>query len=344
MNKKPLFIIFNDAHLKDGNEEATLISVRQMISYAKENDIKTIVFAGDMFHSRERQSESVFAAFDEILNEINSAGIHFVFFAGNHDKTSYFSHNSFLDVYRHYPNVTFTKTILDINIEGMTVTLLPFFDDSLLVPMLEDYDGDSEMLISHFEMKGSTHLGKVNEKSNITRKLLKKWKKVYLGHYHNTHEITEDIVHLPSLRQQDFGENNLKGFSVIFEDGSYQIIKGKFKEFTKITINVDEVSTEDIKNLIEEHKDSKDTVRFEFEGSKAKVQALDGTLWEGSKIDIKKKYDKTYEKTETPPEYVKKFDLENIGKAFESFCKSKELDYEKGKELLEKFLKSKKQK
>ena len=217
---KPLFIIFNDIHLKPGNESDIIASVRHMVKYALANGITCIILAGDLFHSRTNQKESVLRAFDEILNLIHSAGLTLYLFPGNHDKTDYKSYTSFLDVYRFHPGVIFNSEISEIRIGGKSVTLLPFFDDELLIPMIEQAEG-GDILVSHFEMFGSSHLGQVSEKKSLTTKMLKKWKKTYLGHYHNTHEITKDVVHLPSLRQTDFGEDSVKGFSVIYEDLSY---------------------------------------------------------------------------------------------------------------------------
>ena len=87
----------------------------------------------------------------------------------------------------------------NIEIDKVTITLLPFFSDEMLIPMLEE-DKGADVLISHFEMAGSTHLGKVSKKTSINKKLLSKWKKVYLGHYHNYHEITKDIGKLQQLK------------------------------------------------------------------------------------------------------------------------------------------------
>ncbi len=341
--KKPAFIFYTDAHVKTGNEEECILSVEHMVKYALENNIDTVVFGGDMFHSRSNQKESVLRAVDRMFTLISNAKLRHILIFGNHDSTSYFDHNSFLDVYRYHPNSTLITHITDMNINGIDVTLLPFFDDSMLVPMLEAHEG-GDMLLSHFEMKGSTHLGKVSEKGTITRKTLSKWNKTYLGHFHSTHEITPNIVHLPSLRQNDFGEDNNKGFSVIYDDGSYEIIKGVFKEFKKIIIDVETVSTNDIKKLIEEHRDSKDTVRFEFKGSEQKLKSLDKGLFGGTAIDVKMNYEKkfNFDSNEEAPKLIKKFDIDNIEKAFESFCKDKDLDYEKGKELLDNFLKKKK--
>lgn len=338
--KKPKFIIFNDAHLKKGNEDAVVLSVQHMVAYAVAKGIKSIVFAGDLFHSRKHQEESVLHACDEILRIIRENGIHLYLFAGNHDKTSYFVYESFLDIYRWHPNVTFTKTPLRLDIESIDVTLIPFFDDSILVPLLEEAEG-GEMLISHFEMKGSDHLGHVSEKANITRTTLKKWKKTYLGHYHNTHEITPDIVHLPSLRQNDFGENNIKGFSVIYDDLSYEIVQGVFKEFVCVKLDVVDLDTEKLKELIRMHENSENSVRFEISGNTETLKALDGKLFDNTGIDFKKKFDKEYnfDMSEREfPKVVQKVDVKTVHEEFEQFCENKGYDHVRGLELLNKFL------
>lgn len=338
---KPLAIIFNDAHLGTGNEQAVIKSVRHMLKYSKEHDIKNIIFAGDLFHSRSFQRESVLQAFDEILKMIHSAGCTLYLFPGNHDKTIYESYDSFLDVYRYHPGVIFNREISDIEIDGVTITLLPFFEDCMLIPMIEEHPG-SDVLISHFEMAGSTNLGRTSEKTSINAKLLSKWKKTYLGHFHNHHEITKDIVHLPSLRQSSFGEDSKKGFSVLFDDLSYELIQGDFKQFTKLVIDINQTTTGNLQELIKTHKDSKDTVRFEFIGDDEKLKALDKSMFQGTGIDVKLKYEAKYDyedKNIVVPEIVKQYGVEEVKQSFEEFCIHKGLDHKVGIKLLNEFLK-----
>lgn len=339
--KEPKFIIFNDAHLKKENQDPVLLSVLHMVKYAVTHSIKSIVFAGDLFHFRKAQEESLFTTCTAIFEAIREAGIHLYFFAGNHDKTSYTSYTSFLDHYRYHPNTTFTDRLLTLEIEGISVTLLPFFDDSMLVPMLEEAEG-TDLLISHFELKGSNHLGHISEKETITPKMLRKWTKTYLGHYHNTQEVTPNIIHLPSLRQNDHGENNLKGFSVIYDDLSYEIIKGVFKEFVTLKLDIEDLDTETIKSLIIEHENSPNTVRFEISGSDEKLKALDVRLFDNTGIDLKKKYDKEYDyddpEVKDAPKVVHQFNKESIEEEFRNFCEKKGYNYEFGKVLLDEFL------
>ncbi len=338
--KKPLAIIWNDAHLKTGNEYEILMAFKHMLEYAVENGIDKMIFAGDLFDSRSFQRQEVIKTFDYILTLLHQNDITLYLFPGNHDKTLYTSEYSFLDIYRHHPCVKFNGRIERIEIDGVTIDLLPFFDDSLLVPIIEEAEG-CDVLISHFEMAGSTNLGRVSEKKSITRKMLKKWKKVYLGHYHNTHEITKDIVHLPSLRQADFGEDSNKGFSVLYDDLSYEIIKGRFREFIKVEIDIDKTNSKKLKELIELHRDSENSIRFEFTGEDSNLKALDKALFKGTGIDVKTKFKERFSKDSPEPVMIKEFNKETVYSTFEEFCKDKGYDHETGMVYLNEFLKRK---
>ena len=191
-------------------------------------------------------------------------------------------------------------------------------------------------------MQGSTHLGNVSEKANITRKMLKKWKMTYLGHYHNTHEITKEIVHLPSFRQNNFGEDNNKGFTVIYDDLSYKVIKGRFKEFYKLSIDIDTVTSKEIDSLLELHGGSSNIVRFEFYGDESKLRALNKTKFKEANIDVKVKYESIFEVDAfVKPTMIKVFDEKSVQERFEKFCEEKGYDWEEGVALLNKFLKKK---
>ena len=340
--KIPNFIIFNDVHLTPGNEEDVIISVKHLIAHANSIGVDQVVFAGDLFESRAFQRQSVLEAFDTILGLFHKAGITLHLFPGNHDKTDYKSSYSFLQGYRFHPCVKFYDKPSQILINELQVTLIPFFDDELLIPMLNETEG-SDILISHFEMAGSSHLGKVSEKVTISRKMLRKWEKVYLGHFHNTHEITDDIVHLPSFRQADFGEDSNKGFSVIYDDGSYEIIQGRFKVFNKISIDVDTMTLEKIKQLIKQHSHKLDAVvRFELTGEELKLKAFDKSIFNDTGIDVKIKYSKKFDFEESiKPVLIQKYGKEQVSDSFKAFCKEKDLNYKEGLVFLDEFLKQK---
>jgi exonuclease SbcD len=336
--KKVLSIIFNDVHLKTGNEDEVYGSTKFMVDYAINNGIKNLIFAGDLFDSRTQQRLKVLQTFDKMLDLFHANGLRLYLFPGNHDKTLYTSADSFLDTYKHHPCVEFNRELKNVVLDGVSIDLLPFFSTELLVPMIEKAKG-GDILISHFGMDGSNHLGHVSKNTSITKKLLSKWNKVYLGHYHNYHEISKDITHLPSFRQESFGEDNVKGFSLLFNDGSYELVKGKFKEYLKISIDLNESNNKEITNLIELHSNSDQIVRIEFSGTQEQCKALSKSQFKDTGIDIKVKYNEIYEsEILEPSKIVEKYDKNQILDSFKEFCEDKGYDYKEGASMVEEFL------
>lgn len=336
---KKLFIIFNDLHLKQGNEDAIIRGVKGMIKYALENNIKNLVLAGDLFDSRRYQRLSVLKAFDEILFLIKDADLKLYMFPGNHDKTLYESNHSFLDIFSRNGNLEMFDDIGTIEIEGKSITMLPYFDEKALVEKIESAK-PTDLLISHFAMVGSVNLGYTNDTSNITKKLLKKFKKTYLGHYHNHNEISKDIVHLPSFLQNNYGEDENKGFAVINENLSYTLIKGDFKCFKKLSIDINSINQKEIISLIDSHKNNEHHIRFEFTGDADKLKSLDLSIFKDTEISIVKKFDNgNANLLETVVEKV--YDKTSTLKEFENFCDEKGYDLKIGKKRLLNFLKDK---
>jgi len=339
--KKPKFIIFNDMHLDSNNGQAILVSIDHMLNYAVENNIKNIVLAGDALISRSAQRLNTFETLDKMIQMFDEAGVVLWIVPGNHDKTDYDSSYSFLEVYRYHPRVKFFKTLKKVVIEGVDVTLLPFFSDEVLIPLINEAEG-GDVLISHFEMMGSENAGSISNKNTITERMLRKWKKVYLGHYHDTHEITKDIVHLPSLRQAKFKENANKGFSIIYDDFSYEIIKGKFREYTIVEIDLDSQDLDNIKDLIDAFQKLDASIRFEITGEESKLKAFDKNIFEDSGIQVKILFSKTKdEKTLIQPNIIKKYDKKQVGEKLKIFCNEKGYSYERGAVYFEDFMKDK---
>lgn len=341
--KKPIAIIFNDVHLKAGNEEDIIKAFNYMVEYASKIGVSNIIFAGDLFDSRSFQRQSVLYAFDKICDKISELNLTLYIFPGNHDKTTYEINYSFIHPFKEHPNIIFNDDVSDIEIDGVKITLIPFWSDEILIPKINSHNG-GDILISHFSMQGSMHLGHVVEKPSLTKDTLRKWKKVYLGHYHNHVEITKDIVHLPSFIQNGFGEDNKKGFSVIYNDLSYELIKGKFKEFKKVSIDIDKIILAEIKELINDYKNSSNSIRFEFSGSEEKLRAFDKSIFKDTGIDVKTKFPKKFNFNDIKldvPSIAESYSKDDVKNTFKKFCEKKGFDYNDGIELLSEFFNKK---
>jgi len=126
------------------------------------------------------------------------------------------------------------------------------------------------------------------------------------------------------------------------KDLSYELIKGDFKSFKKITIDINKTTAKQLKELITTHENSSDTIRFEFVGDESKLKALDKSLFNGSGIDVKIKYDVKYDYKDdqlTLPTVIEHYGEEQVKDAFKSFCNEKGYEYQEGIVLLNEYLK-----
>ena len=213
----------------------------------------------------------------------------------------------------------------------------------MLCGQLENHIG-GQILIGHWSCDGSTYLGKVDKNKVINKKLLSKWNKIYLGHYHNYHKVNENTTHLPSLLQDNFGEDNVKGFTVIYDDLTYKVIKGKFREFVKVVVDINHTSLKELKEKIKLYKNDDCVVRFELIGDDSKLKSIDKSIFVDHGIDVKLKFDKKYtlELGENEQATLKEvYKEDDIRKEFKKFCNDKNYDYKFGLSLLDKFFNNK---
>ena len=276
MNKKPITIISNDYHLKLDNGELIKNIIYQLCNTAKELQIKDVCIAGDFFDSRISQRLNVLNDAIDIFDIFYKYQINCHIIPGNHCKTSYKSNESFIDVYKFHPIVNLYDDVTIKNINGIDFTFVPFWEESILLEKLKSIKDDS-IIISHFGLNESINNDGSKHDSVITKKFLNKFKKVFLGHFHQAQNIGNNIHHLPSLYQANYGEDELKGFTVLYDDLSFDIKKSKFPRYVKHIIDLNKESTkQSIQkiNKLTSGVDFDDNIRFEFRGDKSKLDSF----------------------------------------------------------------------
>lgn len=324
----------------NGNEVAVYEGTKYLVEHANKIGVKNIILNGDVFDSRSFQRLSHLKCFEKCLDLFYWNDMVCYTNVGNHDKSVYEREESFLDSFKHHPAMKLYSKITDVKIGGKTFTFSPYFPDDMLQEQLEQHEG-ADVLIGHWSAHGSTNLKKITDKKSIGKKLLSKWNKTYLGHFHQWHELSKDIVHLPSLLQNGFGEDNVKGFSIIYDDLSYSLVKGKFRELKKIVVDLDDVSISELKKLIKKEQGSDATVRIELIGSDDKLKAVDKSMFKDTGIDLKIKFNKAYDFDTTkkePPKAVNKYTEGQLKDEFKTFCKKKGFEHSFGIKLLEQHL------
>ena len=84
------------------------------------------------------------------------------------------------------------------------------------------------------------------------------------------------------------GENNEKGFTVLYSDGSHEFAKSKFKEYIKVRVDVDKASKKELNDLVTEYSNQTkhSYVRFVLEGTEDKIKSINKDVLQSSGIDI----------------------------------------------------------
>lgn len=351
MEKSALTVISNDWHITSTNTEQIIDLISQKIKVAREYQITTLICLGDVFQSRQAQPLSTLKCFEQILSLIDEAGMILYCISGNHDKTDYSSSDSFLDQFQWHPTLNLIRNYSQISIdsEGTIMHFIPYFEEETWLTKLDKVfytKGVKDILMSHQALTGSVNNDGSSISNSLKPSLFKNFDKVFLGHYHNKQQIGKNIYHLPSIQANNFGEDNDKGFTVLFDDGSHELITSKFPEFHTIKIDLDKVSKKELNSLKKSGagliKDSGANIRFKIEGSEDKVKALKSEEFTTLGIDIKKEHkvlERSIAKAETGEILV--YDEETIITKFDEFCEQEEyIDLDKGKNYLIKKLKN----
>ena len=300
MKTKALTVLSTDWHLKKENIDQIKDLVQQQCELALELEVDTLICLGDIFDSRIAQREDVLSAFGEILDMIDSYGLKLWAIAGNHDRTVYSSPKSFLSPFkgRDYFKLVDRIARLPFLQEKIQLNFIPFFSEEVWVeqfeslrktPQLPVLEGCKEILLTHIAVTGSRNNDGTMVSSSLSPGLFKDFFKVFSGHYHDQQKIGSNFYHIPSIQQNNFGENAEKGFTVLYADGSHELIKSKFKEFVKVQIDLDTIESDELLSLKRKYKGSDSNIRFEFKGSDNVLKSLKKEDFTSIGIDVKTK-------------------------------------------------------
>lgn len=337
--KQPLAIISTDWHIKADNKESILSIAEQEVQLAQNCGVNTIMWLGDMFDSRTSQSQELLTFMDSILNMYYLAGLTVHCIPGNHDKTDYGDDKSFLTVFKYHPNFHLHEE-LDMFVLGQyKFWLMPFYRQDVYLEKFEMCTPLGQcVLFSHTAIQGSINNDGSKVDSSIKASLFKGFEKVFLGHYHNRQQPAKNIFHLPSVQQNNFGEDEDKGFTVLYDDLSFELVKSVFKPYKEIVVDARTITSEE---LVELSKSSVDEVnlRLTFTGDKQAMKRIDRKKFTAAGISVQVKYDNVNVDEVDEHQNIIAMTGTSIAEKFEEFCKEKGYDYIKGYELLKEIMK-----
>lgn len=332
-------VIINDIHLKMENTSKIEILFKEVLMEAEST--KYLFILGDIFHSRIAQRIEVLNSFKRMLDEAYHKGVKVIAIPGNHDKTNYDSDESFLDSFEYHPALDLITQPSYRNVNGVDCYFIPFFKEELWFDLFKEFNESIQLneapkfLFTHIAVNGSVNNDGSVVRTGLNLSLFEKFDAIFSGHYHN-HQVIGKFVHLPSICQDNFGEDINKGCTIVSTDGSFEIKRLNFDTYHTIIIDLGKISKKDLVKIVEEKVSEYSHLRVEFKGDESQLKSIDKSIYTSRGIDVKFKLN-TVQEEELLEEHIK-FTKDNIFDEFKKWCEKENKNFDQGFEYLKKQL------
>lgn len=351
--KKPIAVFITDTHLFekrsredsliDDNIELNKSLYRQARTIVKDLGLSCLYHGGDIFHSRKSQTERLFNVWRDILDEFANDGVYLIAIDGNHDKTDQASYKSFLRPYDTHSHFELVSTAQCFSLTPqIDLHLISYFTDEKYDELYKkwllnkDDFATNNVLLTHKTFKGSLlNAGKISD-DGLNEKDFCDFNLVLVGHLHNKHSLGK-IEYIGASHQHNFGEDERKGVTVLYDDLSIEQIQLQFPKYVSFSVDPKDIVEQDIINLKQEIEETGNHIKIELKGKEEHVKAFD-----------KQRLKKLGIKVETKIEVVEKqvldntiepFNNDSLKEQFEKYCLENKLDLEKGLSYFEKIIK-----
>lgn len=349
--KKAIAILSTDWHIKRENINQIKDLFEQKCKLANKLGVRDLFCLGDIFESRIAQRQDVLTAFEEILQMLVKYDLSLTIIPGNHDKTDYNDKGSFLIPFKHHRKLVLIELMGSIPMpdSGINFYFIPFFSESIWVDKFNELINDDlhfdakgkhkNILLTHIAVTGSRNNDGTLVSSGISTKMFKPFFKVFSGHYHDQQKIGENFYHIPSIQQNNFGEDRDKGFTVIYDDGSHELIHSNFKEYINVKFDLDDINYLDIINSKDVYDSVNNYIRFTIKGSENKLKAINKEEFISRGIDVKLINREIEQTLKYAEQEVTELNSSTIIDEFNKFCEKEDIDYEQGMNYLKQILK-----
>ena len=223
--------------------------------YLKENQIKTVIHAGDFMDRRKFVNFSILNQVrSRFISRLQEEGIQVHCILGNHDV-----------YYRNTNNVNSTTELFSgdmkiyekpevVDFDGFPIALLPWVNKENHEEAVEFIkNASASMLVGHLELDGYEVMRGINHHGGMDAKLFTRYEKVLSGHFHCRQE-KDNIYYMGTQYQITFADmNEVKGFHVLDTDTrDIEFIENPYRMFHTITYN-DEDGPMDVNELDYSH-------------------------------------------------------------------------------------------
>lgn len=311
-------LIFTDLHIADTNIDICKEFLNSLLKYLKENnDIKNIFFLGDLYDYKKGPSEIVLTyslLFINKLLENTNQHIHIYLIPGNHDKYIADGLESYLNILiaLDKKRLHILKDLYLLEEQKYNYLFFPYFEgehfEKAIIKLNSINIDKPTILCAHYMYE------------QIPQEIKKKFKKIFLGHNHDRSDFPNGM-YIGSCFPQNFSEDNQKGFTVLYDDLTTELILFSSQEYITQKIDVNSFEEEQIKNFISKFKENykNKLLKIEFVGYNKDISNLKNFCKNLNIYYVDKIENNILNKKEEILN-ISQFNFEQIKKQFEDFC------------------------
>ncbi len=279
---QPCMLLLNDIHISKDNIPDFSLNWNEALSHCKHLDIHTIVLGGDLFFSRSAQTLDVLLAVHDVLLAARNMNIDVILANGNHDLVNQEAVRGYCHVFDQHDNVLVIDEYHTLSNPEWSFMLhvIPYFpEDGSFVEKLDEVvqnevsTGKLNYLYIHEGVNGALSRPAENE---LPANIFGDFDKVFAGHYHNRCTVAPNIEYIGSARQHNFGEDEEKGYTVLYADGTTEFIKNRAnKRYMVLDVPDDKVDIHLTDHLEELREDGRYKVKVRVHSSLAGAATID---------------------------------------------------------------------
>lgn len=332
----PCLLLLNDIHISKDNIPAFKANWQEAIDICRKMDVKEIAIGGDLFFSRAAQTLDVLLVVHDALLTAAEHGIHVTIAEGNHDKVNQENERGYCHVFDQHSNVLVCDEYVSLPLGDdcrFVLHMMGYFpEDGSFCTRLDRLKEEAldpkrlNFLYIHEGINGA--LAQPNDKE-LPAKIFEEFDKVFVGHYHNRTIIDKTrIEYIGSSRQHNFGEDEEKGYTVIYTDGSHEFIKNKVNtRYRVIDVSAERAGLHLMDELREIDADGRYKVKVRVHAPQAAMKSVDkAALLDAGATKVELIADDEEMLEVAASSLFEKFDSHRIRETYEEFCREKQID------------------
>lgn len=341
--KKSIRLCLTDTHVNNNNLDLQESIWLQAIEVCKSKNINVIHHLGDFVTNRKAQSLAVLEHLMWIKSLLLENNISLIGITGNHDRTN-------LESVFAYPNIFNDKNFKIVEesyqevVGDIEFTFLSYFPETGSYKerfnKIRVDDTKFTVLHTHIGISGGLSHKNATINKEVPSDMFGDFDLVTSGHYHNRNkvdnDVNTDIWYIGSAYAANYGEDNDKGFTIIYDDGSIEFHQTDFPKYETISVDVTEVDGKWLSSTKKSIAASGSNVRVIVTGDESELKKVKKQKF--SDIGVKKlqlsvdTVDVLDVKSSTTFVSLNK---ETAIKEYKKFCVKQELDPDFGLEYLE---------